>query len=245
MNEIDYARMIEIPVSSCDVVSKKGKGFFKRKRSEALKQELIQAVNEENENFDLPESEEQNVYESVEVTTKAEEKKRVKRSFKPDIITAQVGVIIVLALTIMFTNIFWQDSGINNIVKGVFGEVEYVEDVAYTEFVAQSPIRTAPVSLSEGIMTFSEAGSIYPICDGIIKQVAQNAQKLDVTIEFSPSFTAVISGVDYAYYGIGDAVYKSLPVCYSQGGEVKVCLYSNGSLLTNYVIDNGKLVWQS
>ena len=40
-------------------------------------------------------------------------------------------------------------------------------------------------------------------------------------------------------------VYKSLPVCYSSGGEVKVYLYNDGKLLTNYTVDNGKIVWQS
>ena len=94
-------------------------------------------------------------------------------------------------------------------------------------------------------MTFSGEGSVYSVCDGIITKVAQNADKYDISIQYSSSFSAVISGADYAYYGAGDSVYKSVPVCYSSGGDVKVYLYNNGKLLTNFVLDNGKIVWQS
>jgi hypothetical protein len=125
------------------------------------------------------------------------------------------------------------------------GDVGKVEDKAYDKFVAYSPVRSADVTLSEGVMTFSGGGSIYPVCDGKITKVVENAQKFDVSVEYSPSFTALISGVDYAFYSQGDNVYKSLPVCYSSGGEVKVYLYNDGKLLTNYTVDNGKIVWQS
>lgn len=248
MNELDYAQMIEIPVNSCDVTYKKPKRFFKRKKSEELKQELIRTVNDDEpvvESTPVDYEDEANTYETVEVTTKAEEKKRNKRRLTPDVITAQVAVIIVLALTIMLTNIFWQDSGINSLVKGVFASPEVVEDKVYTEFAPLAPSRTAEVELDGGVMTFSSAGSVYPVCDGTITKVAENAGKYDISIQYSTSFSALISGADYAYYGQGDTVYSSVPVCYSGSGEVKVYLYNDGKLLTDYTVDNGKIVWLS
>ena len=258
MNDLDYEKMIEIPVNTCDLTYVKSKKF-KRKRTDFLKRRLMQAINgkdkQEEEATIQPESIETieepcEFADTVEIVSKKEERKRKRKLSMPkiklDVVTAQVGVIIVLVLTIMLTNIFWSDSGINNLVRNVFSSGESKEeDVSYTEFSAQSPVRISDVVLEEGVMTFSGEGSIYPVCDGKIVKVAENAGKFDITIEYSPSFSSVISGAEYAYYGLGDSVFKSLPVCYSSGGEVTVALYDNGKLLSNYVIDNGKIVWQS
>lgn len=251
MNELDYAKMIEIPVSSCDVTYKKPPAAKRRKRrNDALKRELIDKVNDETaEPWDqtAPETE----YASVQITTKAEERRRARRERKPitfDVVSAQVAVIIVLLLTVLLTNIFWRDSGINTLLRSAFaGKEQTAEepDRAYTDFVPSLPSRSAEVFLNEGVMTFSGEGSIYSVCDGTVEKVLKNGDKYDVTLKYSQSFSAVISGVDYAYYSEGDAIYKSLPVCYSNGGEVRVYLYSEGRLLTDYMLDNGRIVWQS
>ncbi len=253
MNDFDYARMIEIPVNSCEVTYKKTpKRFFWKKRPDQLKKQLIDSVNDVDdiaspkENEDTLDSNNNTEYsDTIEVVTVKEDKKQRKK-FSLDIITAQIAVIIVLALTIMLTNIFWQDSGINNIVRSVFTSDTNIEkDISYTEFSPIAPTKSADVSLDQGVMTFSGAGSIYSVCDGVVTDVSQVGEKLSMTLQYSPSFSAVISGADYAYYGLGDSVYKSIPVCYTSGDEVKVYLYNNGKLLTNYIIDNGSIVWQS
>ncbi|MBP5307880.1 MAG: hypothetical protein J6Z34_01970 [Clostridia bacterium] len=248
MNELDYAEMIEIPVATSEVTVKKARKF-RRKRVETLKKDLMEAVNGKTEESGYGLSEDsvaiENAFpETVEIITKKKEKNRKRKDFfKVDVIAAQVAVIIVLVLTIMLTNIFWQDSGINTLVRSVFRSGEAVEsDVSYTRFTPA--VNASGVTLDEGVMIFSAGGSIYSPCDGKIVKVAENADKLDITIRYSPSFSAVISGAEYAYYGLGDSVYRSVPVCYSSG-EVRIYLYDNGKLLTDYALDNGKIVWQS
>ena len=46
MNELDYAKMIEIPVSTADIVTVGKQRKFRRKREEKLKDKLISAVND-------------------------------------------------------------------------------------------------------------------------------------------------------------------------------------------------------
>lgn len=258
MNDTDYAAMIEIPVESTEIITKKRR--FRFGGGDDAKQKLMHAINDEQtEDCDeeiVPETD------SVSVTTVKREKAKQKRRGRDnangeakkvgfDVITAQIAVVVALLLTVLLTNIFWQDSGINKLVKSVFTEnteITEEQDVSYDKFAATSPVRTSDLSLSEGVMTFSGKGSIYSVADGVVTKVTQNEDKTDkkdISITYSPSFSAVISGVDFSYYEVGDKVYKSVPVCYSAGGDVKVYLYSNGKLLTNYTVDNGKIVWQS
>ncbi len=248
MNEQNYAEMIEIPVCTTGVETKKRK--FRFGGTEAVKRKLIKAVNGEDRKN---EEEIQPVPEtpSVSVTTVKREKKGEKKNSGFDVIAAQAAVVVVLLLTVILTNIFWQDSGINKLVKSVFTDTTQTleeNDVTYDKFSATSPVRTSDLSLSEGVMTFSGKGSIYSVADGVVSKVektAENAEKTNLTVTYSLSFSAVISGVDFAYYGVGDKVYKSVPLCYSAGGDVKIYLYDNGKLLTDYTLDNGKIIWQS
>ncbi len=243
MNDFDYARMIEIPINSCDVsVKPRAAAKFRFRRGETLKKTLMEKIN--SDAYEAAGDERES---SVEITTKkAERRARRKNRFSVDIVTAQAAVVAILVMTILLTNIFWADSGINTLLAGVFSSgAEKVEDKAYAEFAPGLPSRTSEITLKEGVMTFSGEGSVYPICDGKVAKIADLGDKLEITIEFSPSFSAVISGVDFAYYGVGDAVYRSVPVCYSDGGEVDVRLYSDGQLISDYMLDNGSIVWQS
>lgn len=295
MDQTDYAKLIEIPTSSCEIIYKRPRRFTV-KRAEGLKNRLIKNVNGDGtedaqsaqalpEVTEMQEADSASGYmtadglmaddadeysalddfvqgdytsPSVEIIpatapqSQASDEEGVKkhrharRRLAFDIVAAQVAVIAVLALTILLTSIFWADSGISTLVSNVFaGGEELPEDVAYTQFSASAPVRTDSIALEEGVMTVSKEGSIYPVCDGKITNVAENAGKLDIYIEYSPSFTAVISGATYAYYAPGDSVYSTLPVCYSSEQSTKIYLYSNGKLLTDYVIDNGKIIWQS
>ena len=246
--------MIEIPVSTCEVAVKKQKRLW-FKRPEALKKELIDAVNEQPVEIEDVEIAEDVTYDdyvnTVEITSVKDERKRQRGAFlknvKLDVVTAQIAVVIVLALTIMLTNIFWKDSGINTLIRSAFAgdSKESTIDMSYEKFSAQSPFRNSSVTVEDGVMTMQGGGSIYPICNGKITKVAENAGKYDISIEYSSSFSALVSGADYAYYGQGDSVFSSVPVCYSESGNVKVYLYSDGKLLTDYTVDNGKIVWLS
>ena len=246
MNELDYAKMIEIPVSTADIVTVGKQRKFRRKREEKLKDKLISAVNDsaaEAERAKEAAGEECPYADKVEITTLKEERKKNRKRLSVDIVGVQTAAVILLALFVALTSVLWRESGINMLVRSVFSSEKTEEDVVYTRFSPELPA-AEKISLEAGVITVSGGGSVYAMCDGVVTNVAENADKLDITIRYSPSFTAVISGADYAYYGMGESVYKALPVCYA-GGDVKVRLYNSGELLTDYVLDGGKIVWQS
>ena len=112
MNDTDYAAMIEIPVDTTEVVTKKRR--FKLSGEDA-KRRLMRAINrdmeEESEDNYVPETD------SVSVTTAKKEKSRergLKKSVagdgekgRFDIVAAQIAVVVALLLTVLLTNIFW------------------------------------------------------------------------------------------------------------------------------------------
>ena len=63
-----------------------------------------------------------------------------------------------------------------------------------------------------------------------------------VTISHSDSFSSVISGLEYCYTEIGEAVYESLPLGYSSG-EVRVSMFENNAVLTGYLLSGSDIVW--
>lgn len=168
-----------------------------------------------------------------------------KRRF--NIVMAEFAVIVALVAVIFLTNVFMPSSGINTLIRAAFGtQEEQAEDVRdYTQFTAESPVRSGETALEDGVMTFSGKGTLYAPCDGIISKIVEDAGKKAVEIEHSKKFKTVISGVDFAYYTVGDTVYQSLPVAFVDGGTATVALYNDGVLVSNYLIDNGNIVWQS
>ena len=126
---MEYAEMLGLTVSSCDVVVKPTK---KRKRKEIKEQVVeppVESQSEESEKVDLTEFEE----------LKSAEQKEEK-GFKFDIIYFQGVAIFALIVTILLTNIFWENSGINTLFRNVFAqEVEEVDARTYLSFSAKSP----------------------------------------------------------------------------------------------------------
>ena len=232
---MEYAEMLGMEVSSCDVYVKPKK----TRRKKELKDDVIKKVNEpEVATADLGEFET-----DIPVRSNGEKKKK----FRFDVVYAEGVAVFLLAVTILLTNIFWENSGMNRLFKSAFGDGQTVQADTRTNvnFNAQSPSGEMEVTLDKGVMVFSGKGSLYPVCDGKVASVVEEDGKYTITLKHSDVFKTVISGVDFVYADQGDDVFKYVPVCYVNGGNAKVSMYNQDVLVTNYVVEGGSIVWES
>ena len=256
-----YAEMLRTMASSCDVVVKPAKRARKKKD---VKEEIVTKVNDEvaasevKAADELPFKEEAFGEEEIierpkkrfsffgkkktETTEKPAEK---KGRFKFDIVYAEGIAAFALVVAILLTNIFWENSGMNTFFKKAFSPAQVTTDArSYNSFNAQSPSSSLDGKVEDGVMTFSGKGALYPVCDGKVSSVKQSDDgKYEITIAHSGSFKTVISGVDYSYCDENEEVFKYIPVCYLNGGEAKVYMYNDDALVTNYVLENGSIIW--
>ncbi len=166
MNEkLQYASMLEIPVSTCSVSAVKGKkkSFFKRKKvnAEQVKEQLLKKVNNEQEQEQvLPLLSSEQAQENIEQTdlTLQEQSpcevqaqleteqasasvypvsaKKRKKGLKFSIVGVQMVIIGVLVATIFLTNAIYADSGINVFLRNVFGtQTITVDNREFNDFV--------------------------------------------------------------------------------------------------------------
>ena len=258
MSEFDYVKMLEIPVNSCDVVVKP---FKKRKKD--VKKQVIEKVNGDALDKTVEDSSVATTKPATQKSKKQSKKANVikaekikKKKVKPareenesvsikntgfDIVSVQVVAIFVLIVGIILTNIFWEDSGINNLMKSVFKEQGEVVDVSYTSFTANLPSKTDNVVLDNGVMTIS-AGSVYSPCDGVVESVTDVDGLYTVTIKHSESFSTVISGLESVYVSLNEKVYSNIPLGYSKG-ETAVSMFDGDVILTSYVLSDSQIVW--
>ncbi len=257
----EYAEMLRTMASSCDVVVKPAKRARKKKD---VKEEIVTKVNDEvaasevKAADELPFKEEAFGEEEIierpkkrfsffgkkktETTEKPADK---KGRFKFDIVYAEGIAAFALVVAILLTNIFWENSGMNTFFKKAFSPAQVTTDArSYNSFNAQSPSSSLDGKVEDGVMTFSGKGALYPVCDGKVSSVKQSDDgKYEITIAHSGSFKTVISGVDYSYCDENEEVFKYIPVCYLNGGEAKVYMYNDDALVTNYVLENGSIIW--
>ncbi len=232
---MEYAEMLGMEVSSCDVYVKPKKT---RKKKE-LKDDVIKKVNEP----EVANAEFGEFGTDIPVRSNGEKKKK----FRFDVVYAEGVAVFLLAVTILLTNIFWENSGMNRLFKSAFGDGQTVQTDTRTNvnFNAQSPSGEMEVTLDKGVMVFSGKGSLYPVCDGKVASVVEEDGKYTITLKHSDVFKTVISGVDFVYADQGDDVFKYVPVCYVNGGDAKVSMYNKGVLVTNYAVEGGSIVWES
>lgn len=232
---MEYAEMLGMEVSSCDVYVKPKKT---RKKKE-LKDDVIKKVNEP----EVANAEFGEFGTDIPVRSNGEKKKK----FRFDVVYAEGVAVFLLAVTILLTNIFWENSGMNRLFKSAFGDGQTVQTDTRTNvnFNAQSPSGEMEVTLDKGVMVFSGKGSLYPVCDGKVASVVEEDGKYTITLKHSDVFKTVISGVDFVYADQGDDVFKYVPVCYVNGGDAKVSMYNKDVLVTNYVVEGGSIVWES
>ena len=236
---IDYAEMLGLEVSSCDVTIKPKKN----KKKKDIIGDIIRKVN-------APKASATSAYDGEEAAhipekTNCAEKK--KRKFGFDIVYAEGVAVFVLVVSILLTNIFWENSGINRLFKRAFGgtETAVADTRVNTNFNANAPSGELDVKLENGVMEYSGKGSLYPVCDGKVVSVVEEDGKYTVTVKHSDVFKSVISGVDFVYADKGDEVFKYVPVCFVNGGTAKVYMYNQDALVTDYVIEGGSIVWAS
>ena len=232
---MEYAEMLGMEVSSCDVYVKPKKT---RKKKE-LKDDVIKKVNEP----EVANAEFGEFGTDIPVRSNGEKKKK----FRFDVVYAEGVAVFLLAVTILLTNIFWENSGMNRLSKSAFGGSQTVQADTRTNvnFNAQSPSGEMEVTLDKGVMVFSGKGSLYPVCDGKVASVVEEDGKYTITLKHSDVFKTVISGVDFVYADQGDDVFKYVPVCYVNGGDAKVSMYNKDVLVTNYAVEGGSIVWES
>ncbi len=230
---MEYAEMLGLQVSSCDVIVKpkrtRKKKVVKEDAMKKIEEAPILEVNDEFETIDIDQNE------------------PCKRKFKFDLAYAEGVAVFVLAAGILLTNIFWENSGINRLFKAAFGSSSTTAADLRTsaEFNAQTPTDQLEATLENGVMVFNGKGTLYPVCDGSVAAIEEENGKYSITLKHSDVFKTVISGVDFVYADKGDDVFKYVPVCFVNGGSARVSMYNEDKLITDYVVEDGSIVWAS
>ena len=244
--KLSYEDMLDMPVSSSIVLAKKTKKKktkTKKVDTEQVKAELVDKVNsnfEEQEDAFLLEQTDQ-LESSVNITTS----QKVKR-FKFSILSAQILVIGVLVATIFITNSVSPNSGLNLFMRNIFGsqQQEQVDTREFSDFAPVLSIGEGNIVLNEGIMTISNAGSIYSACNGRVSSLTRSEDgKFTMEIEHNKNFTSVLSGLDYAYSQVGEMVYTNIPVGYVSE-TVEMCFKGqDGLLIDDFTLENNSIIW--
>ncbi len=238
MSDMEYLKMLEIPVNSCDVVIKPAK----RKKKNVV-EEVIEKVNsEEAQQKRVRKIKRYNREKTGPIKATNQESETVSiKSSKFDIISVQVVAIFALIVGIILTNIFWEDSGMNNLMRQVFGSSAQKNTATYSSFSPLSPSKTGEVVLEDGVMTIS-SGSAYSPCDGVVENVSKNDNLYTVTIKHSDSFSTVISGLELCYLEKNENVFSNVPVGYSSS-EINVSMFNNSATITSYILKDNQILW--
>lgn len=273
--ELDYAQMLEIPVSTVNVVKKKS--VFKRmrkKNGEDLKDRVVESVNERVGSLydDAPQDGGQPLAESNYAETenyreidvaensaggqdggenalspRAESGKKPRVTEGVILITETVAACLI-AFGIFLTNLFMPDSAINTFIGGLSAVTP--KEASYTDFELTSVVSElsdAEVTLTDdGVLCFTEQTSVYPVCKGTISSIEETEGLYTVKIAHTSSFCSVFTGLTTVYYAEGDSVAANLPFAYSAGtNEVRVSMYNGSSLLNCYSLSGVVPVWNS
>ena len=252
--ELDYAEMLEIPVSTVNVVKKKSifkhKPFFApNKPQEApaaqdeLKDLVVDSVNERVGAYTYTED--------LSEPAKPEKKSKFFGKDKGSkIIVTELIAVCVLAAAIFLTNIFMPNSAINTFLGTLTGNNKAEAEPSYNE-ITLSPVvgdkSEAVVSVSEsGVLSFTAKGSVYPVCAGKVASITKEEDTYTVEIAHTSTFTSVITGLTDVYSAKGTSVQGNIPFAYSDGeNEVRVSMYDNGTLLNCYTLSGVVPVWNS
>ena len=263
MNEkLQYASMLELPISSSTITVKpiKKKKVKKRKdlSPEVVKQELLDKVNsetiepviEETESSLLQESEpvlEKEQESVIEETSTVTVSKKVKKPFKLSVISVQLALVVLLVGVIALTNMLNANSGLNVFMKSLFSPAQTV-NADLREFNSFVPVLAFGEELTlsdDGILTVSGEGSVYSPCNGVISMVTRNEDgSFTVEIAHSENFSTRIEGLTHLYQAEGDAVYSNIPVGYMKDFETSFCFLGiDGAVITGYEVVDGTVIW--
>ena len=254
--EIEYAEMLEIPVSTVNVVQKRSKK--NRKKAERLQESLIDKVNEKiNRDRGIPplndvpvsatseESETERAYVTPVLPVAKKEAGRASKI----VLGVEFAAICALCGGIFLTNVFMPTSAMNTFFRS-FSAKEQADERSYSDFTLSAPLGAysdAEITVSPtGVLSFTAKGHVYPAADGEVSSVVQNADgTFDLRVSYADDFYGVVSGLNTVYYAAGDEVRANIPVGYSEGeSAVQMALYAGGELLNCFTLDeDGKPVW--
>lgn len=245
--ELDYAEMLEIPVSTVNVVKKKS--FFKRRQKDVqpqtdeLKAQVVESVNERVGAYAYAEDLSDPVKPQKTVAVNGKDKSGKVLLFE----AVALGLI---AIGIFVTNIFMPNSVINTFINSFGNSAQEVTEPTYAEFKLAPVVSErsdAEVAVSEsGVLSFTAEGSVYPICKGKVSKVYEDNGLYTVEVAHTSTFTSVITGLTNVYSELNTNVVSNIPIGYSDGqSEVKVTMYDGGNLLNCYTITDEVPVWKS
>lgn len=249
MNEgLEYAQMLEIPVSTVSVVKKKSIFSRRQKPADDLKDRVVDSVNERvgepSEGFEGLENNGFVATEDLSAPVPVKKKKNVAGK----ILIAEAAVACLIAAGIFLTNVFVPNTAINTFMGSLTAVKQKEAD--YNEFTLTSVVSDlseAEVAVTdEGVIHFTQKASVYPVCDGEIASVTQDNGLYTVKIAHTSKFCSVITGLDTVYAAQGESVKANLPLGYSGGeSEVRVSMYDGETMLNCYTLSGAVPVWNS
>ena len=147
--EIDYAEMLEIPVSTVNVIRKNKKGK-RAETNDSLKEKTISLVNEsasfnpESASAEYSDLFKENINEANAYPFNFDDSTPFTPShFRKDkiqsiILKAEFGVACALCMGIFLTNVWMPKSAINTFFRSLVPEKETVDERDYTDFTLSS-----------------------------------------------------------------------------------------------------------
>ena len=255
--EIEYAEMLEIPVSTVNVIRKTNKKHkTARTDTQEMKEEVISKINDSpllTENSFAPFEQEfeqnQSNFEPSDFPFENEDAPRNKR-WTDMLLKVEFGLSCALCLGIFLTNVWMPESAVNTFFRSLTNTIEQTDERNYSDFVLSgilSEDSKAEINLSPtGILSFVTEGCVYPAADGKITQITQNDNgTYTVKISHTDSFTGIIDGLDYVSYEVGQNVKSNVPIGYTDGNaEVQMTMYSDGQLLNCFSLEeDNTLAW--
>lgn len=240
---LEYAQMLEIPVSTVNVVKRRSL-FARRREQKDLKDEVIQSVNGR---MGATAETESGVFTSAEDVSEPVVPQKKRDSLGAIIICEAVAACLIAA-GIFLCNFFIPNTAINTFV----GNLTAIEgkETSYKEFTLTSPVsETSDATVlvtADGVLHFTDKTSVYPLCDGEVASISQNDGTYTVKIEHTSSFCSVVTGLDTVYAEVGEQVKGNLPFAYSNGeNEVRISMYDGQTLLNCYTLTGAVPVWNS
>lgn len=246
MNEgLEYAQMLEIPVSTVNVVKKKSVFARKARPADDLKDRVVDSVNERVGDYSEPYD--MNGYVQTEDLT-APVKQKKKMGVAGKVLIAEAAAACLIAAGIFLTNVFVPNTVINTFM-GSLTQVN-AQEASYNQFKLTSVVSDASdaeISVtSDGTLRFTSKATVYPVCDGEVASVTENNGLYTVKIAHTSQFCSVITGLDTVYSGVGEEVKSNVPFAYSNGeNEVRVSMYDGETQLNCYTLSGAVPVWNS
>ncbi len=258
--ELDYAEMLEIPVSTVNVVKKKGLKLFKRKaakpapqtepspqfeEADELKNLVVDSVNERVGAYVYAED-----LSDPRTELPAAVAARPKRDKGSIIVLSELVAVCVIAVAIFLTNIFMPTSVINTFISSLANGTPKKSEPAYSDIklsAVVSDLSEAEITVSDnGVLSFTAEGAVYPVCAGTVASVAKDGETYVVKIAHTSTFSSVITGLSSVYSQKDTAVAANIPFGYSDGNtQVQISMYDGETLLNCYTLSGEIPVWNS